>query len=532
LWSLIDDPSLEAAHLESLKSLASALQAMAEPALADPKCRPIFLRCGSILVETAEVFGHPALAHAVLEAGPAIYHHVQRSSSGAVQGPSATREEIRFAVNFAFSAVYREGEAEGALSIIDRCIHVLEGQVTKDLPCFATRGHAHFHRALVERQLGRDDRALADLHLALEFFAAKSRLDRPQSVADSRPYPRWLVQRAVDVLIEMGFAAYSQGSLSRALDCASAAELVQHSGTNVPADVITTAYTTLLRSAVKRSAIGRSHPDELKQLLADLREVEASYARFGHVRGQMRARYEQAQTFLYLVEEAEARRCLESVRELAAANPDQRWACYADSQLCKIAPTLDEALTLSTRALERGERFRLRMCQIDARLARADAVLKFRAEPALARTDLHRVLDYDVVRTGSSPRLRARCLLLMARSYLREPDATQADAPLGEARKLIESVEHEGLRQLLGQVEAERDNLDVDRDFRIRPRDSHNYKQHARQLRRWLLSGAERKHSSDRAVSTALGISRMTLYKWRKSLGKATGGRRRAKRSD
>lgn len=217
----------------------------------------------------------------------------------------------------------------------------------------------------------------------------------------------------------------------------------------------------------------------------------------------------------------DTRRLLSEVLELTAPYDEtafQRWRCYARSQLSQIAEAADEALSLATLAHDEARDRKLRACQVDALLSRAEVRLRSSAETHQAREDLKHVREFELVRDSANYRLGARCDLLTARSYVLEHKEQEAEECLNRVRKMIDRVSHASLKDLFATVQRECDAIRAEGEFRLRPSDQHDYKRYLQHLRRWLIAQARQRHkgASDLKLAESLGVTRTTLYLWEK----------------
>lgn len=513
---LVDVPIFQPLAITQIESMLGEVDLLA-PAVEHAAFRSRYLKLCAVLAEAAQHFGRTEMARALLLGAKQVVEELP--SPELLFDKAPTKEEVRFAVAFAFVVHYESGASEAAIALLKKCVGLIHAIATDEDPCHGTIAHAFLHRAIVFRGMGQEALAVDDFHGALNSYAMKARRHREMHDGEEGKEQQgfhWLRHRGVQVLIDLGWTYYRHGRLDRARDCVSSAELLQGAAL-LDVDQMTYAHTSVLRAAIQRSTIDDSSTTELRASLPALSIAENTYQTFGHVHWLLRCWYEQAMTHKHLPGGMEdARRLFYRAIQVPpdASAADRRLACYATAQLSLIASTRNDAIDLATTALSQAGRIKARLCMVDALYARAEAHLRSPADPAKARADLANAEEMVPLKSGGNRRLQARWELLQALAYVNDGDEEKAEEYLQRARIAVQAIKYAGLNRLMENVQQQRDAVYKRTDFTLKAGREHNYEHYTQLLRRWLLVQARTHHHRQTDVAKAINITRTTLYKW------------------
>jgi hypothetical protein len=165
-----------------------------------------------------------------------------------------------------------------------------------------------------------------------------------------------------------------------------------------------------------------------------------------------------------------------------------------------------QAVVRATEAVNLAEQHRLHAAQMDAKLIRAEILIRERSTASQARRDLRDIIGDGATGLSGNKRQVAVACILMARTFLLTGSETQADEWLRRAAQRIGDVEHFNVRALLETVKAERRKIPS--DFVVRTDTEKQLKAHVDELQQWFAQRAVALHKTKKAAAAAVGVSR------------------------
>lgn len=286
-------------------------------------------------------------------------------------------------------------------------------------------------------------------------------------------------------------------------------------------DLNYSAHTDLIWGICLQVRAGQDR-EKLQEAARLLGQAEAVFEKSGHKTYRSRACYELAHVYLGMKGEklVEAESSAQAAQAFAIANNDRQWLINSLVLLsrirCEQRNYLD-SVALAKEALDRAnEHPMMPLGKIRALIALAEANIGI-ARFAEAREYLN-----EALRLGAeNPRRCAICYLHLAKICLDgDGDVAGAEKQLGLLEKVLDKIEDvslsEDMLKLKDRIEALKTDFTIHADS-----DSFDYQKHHRNLQLFLISQAKRKFGDNQEnIAKALKISRQTLHKWRKSLGK------------
>jgi hypothetical protein len=492
------------------------------------------LRMRAMAAEVLDYFGRYVEARAVIEKdGQRCQRVLEDLRDCRVRGPQtdAQRKMLKqrcwVVIHWGY-IFYRAGELAGARDRFLLCRTIAESHLTTaGYPASGTLARIYYCLGLVARE--QYDYRSAKEHFTQSMAHAWQAL---AGVASGRRRPqRSLSSQAaltdfnIAKCLALGLAwvHYTEGELQLAIPLLLAARTLLSKSR----EEIIKGYVNVVYACVLRSARG-DDPDLLEEAITLLREARSVFVTKKHDYYRVRAAYHLALAYLQKArnggparEQAleEAMSFVSEIKGYGHRADDRLFLCNAaviESRIDRHRGNFLRALDRAREAFELGREHPFGL--VDAYIARGEARFAT-GDSAGAEDDFEAALQAG----GDNPKVRAVCLLQLARAYTQGKDVKRA-AQYFEGWKTVRGrVENVFMRHL--EPIVERAMHDLTEDFIVRWSSPQLDQRKLSELRSFLVKWAKARSSSDEAAARLVGVSKQTYYNWKNAPAK-TGKKR------
>lgn len=479
----------------------------------------LILKAQCILSEGYYHLGHIDDARRVVDKGPLIYSQLDLTDLSTYDQRRLARERVRYVIDYAQAFLYSNHHYEETISLVEECLKFVQNHLVRpeDFPCNGTQAQIYQLLARAYRQSGLDGIPLFLQAIDYHYRRLEQKKHQSQSHPDR-------------VRNELVFASYRSGlclGLGIAWVQYTKGKLTQASQYLIPArvmlalsnDDLSKAYLDLVFVSILRCQAGSDK--EKLETARNLAEISLEvFLRFDHPRYIPRCRYELSLIDLANGQLARAKQQIAEVAAIAAKTEDWRWLCNAlvvQSRIHRKEEHFTDAAEVAEQALRIADKNNMKLAEIDARIARAEARIKLKHYQQ-ARRDLERALamnkDLGVrgMRERYNPKIEAMAQLNLARAYALEGNVGKARACYGSFKPF--EVEDTRIHEFAKIVEREINTAAKDFHIAAGDRDNLDYKVQSEQLKQFLLSQAMQLTDDKTEMARLLGITRPTLYQW------------------
>lgn len=423
----------------------------------------------------------------------------------------------------------RAGDPESALKLFRWLLDFTQNRVVSEkLPCFSTLATLSYHLGSIYRVLEQHARAEDMYTQSLTYLYQRS---KTRDTADLDDHFFTIRKQAMAIGIGVGWVNLTRGQLRRAEHALTTARsLLAHSQ-----DTIIPSYIEMLYGTIKRCRAGADGP-KLREAIRSLTEARATFERHGHSRYVPRACWELSLALVQAGRFEAAGEAVQRVAEYADRIGHPKWQTNVhilQSRIARNQGDHERAIREARKALLRADDCSSILPLIDARLTLGEAELCIAQKSDAAKPDYTAALsefenalelaggDNAHHLLPSNPKIVAVCFLRIAQCFARQEDEVKAKDWFARWEALRHQVEHEWVRDLADEVQAEIDGLLRNFFLSATNRKEWDYSRSVARLKRWLLTQALR-HTGNNFSEAAkiIGVKRATLYDWLKNNGR------------
>lgn len=506
-----------------------------------------YYKIAAMVSEVNYHLDRPERAKAAVADGGVLLRELH--SAGISVDRKLLKEQIRYCQDYIQVACYYPHQYEDALRFLGQCREVVMKWLRSS---YGTRAQNSYYVGKSKRQMNDYDGAEKSFRDAIKKYGrrAHSRRDLPREAKLAEC--AFIARRvAITLGLGLGWLDYTRGRLAAAYEKVNTAKAVL----SAHGDDLNIAYLDLMCGSIWRCQAGTDFQRRhlLRKARSTVTEALVTFESFQHRRYQARATYELGLIDLALADPDNAlnefgdrldraRKHAEAVRRQATATGSWRWVSNALILLSRIErKDADVVLAekLAQKALDLAKKHEQVLCQIDARIARAEARLILAEEEIQhrdekynekspdslvgARRDLEKAQALNrtsETRTSENQNLKieAVCSLNLAKSFLLEGQLAIAESSLPPQQD-VGKIEHIDIQNFNAEIKN-KINLAKAKPFNI-PWNVPDltFKEHDLELKRFLLACAWQRGARNQAqLAKTLGVDRHTMREWLKAV--------------